>query len=175
MEMPTQKLSMIIILDAPYHSMNSSSLTSTSLSSCFLPLQSMKAPQYSLVYCMHFYPSPLLRLLVLPEIVHPSIFQVFPTLQTGVWPCYLQEAPRDRANLRSDSGSSKLQTSLQQKLWDACSNCTFLQLTQYVPNQVSGWGLGIHRLNILGDSDIHIVSRKIFCFLSFVLQHGLFL
>ena len=43
------------------------------------------------------------------------------------------------------------------------------------PNQVSGWGLGIHKWNILGDSDIHISSRTIFCFLSFVLQHWLFL
>lgn len=125
-------------------SVNSSSLASTSLSSlisgCFFPLQSVKSPQNSLIHCMHFCPSPLLRLLVLAEIFHPSIFPVVSTLQIGVWPCYLQEAPRDQANLRSEPGSSKLQTSLQQKLWVACSNWTFPQLTQNVPNQVSGWG-----------------------------------
>lgn len=158
--MPTPKLSMLIILDEPYYGGSSSSSASTSFSSLvsghFLPPKSMKATQHSLVHYMCFCPSPLLRLLVLLEIFHLSIFQVVPTLQVGVWLCYLHKLLRDQANLQPQIS---IWSSLRQKPWDACSNCTFLQLTPYVPNQVSGWGVGTLKLNVLGDLGIHRSSR----------------
>ena len=176
--MPAWKLSMIIILDAPYYSVKSCSLTSTSLSAWFL------AASY---HCSHWRPlnTPCLShafltltfAQILPNVCRLSILQVVHTLQIGVWPCYLQEAPRDQASLQSQIWIWINQTANQPstktlgclfKLYISAAN-------SFVPNQMSGWGLGIHKLNILDDSDIYIGSRTIFGFLSVVLQLGLFL
>lgn len=138
-----------------------------------------RPPPFSLVYGMHFYPSPFFTQMIGPAWNIPPIHSPGPSRPSdGRLALLPPRSPEGPGQPQIWIWIKQIANQPSIKLWGCLCKLYISAPNSLCPNQVSAWGLGICKLNILGDLDIHTGSRAIFCFLCFFFffpQHWLFL